>query len=183
MITPRKIVLFNVACLLFIILHVTLSAVTGYEMNDVIMLTVCAGFFLSIGFTLFYLNTISKWLTAFLGKGVKLVLSLSVMLIAEVIALCIAVLLTFILLFKLGAKEKASGNGYVIRSEPALEWPPRYVLYKSKWLLEKYIGNIHANEDDFDIQGKIMSVDIQPDSAYVRITNNEKDTVCIFGKR
>jgi hypothetical protein len=179
----KKILLVNIVCVLFVFLHVGMAVYTSYSLNNVVLLTGCIGLFLSVIMALVYMNTISAWIKQKVGSGVGLVVFLLGLLVVELIALCVATLMLFVLLFKLGAKEKASGKGYEIRSEPALEWPERYVLYKNAGLMEQYMGDIRANEEDFEIEGKITAISIKADSIYVQVSYNQKDTVCIFSRK
>lgn len=179
----RKILYAHLFVLLLFVVNILIAAFTGYNLNSYILLAICTGYYLTLLSGFLYVRTIDRTLKEKLGYGINYVLSLAGIFLTELLIICITALYIFIvLLFKINAPVKATGQGYEIRSEPSLEWPPRYVLYQGNFMAEKSIGDIRANEEDFEITGNISSVNIKADAVYVSISGKGKDTVLSFGR-
>lgn len=179
----KRILYCHLVTLLLLLINVLIALITGYNFNSGFLLAICIGYYITLLAGFIYIKPINKSLKDKLGSDIGYVLSLSGILLAELLTICITGLFVFlVLLFDMNAPVKASGLGYEIRLQPALEWPERYVLYKRNFLLEKYMGDIHANEEDFKIGGIINNVASGKDTISVSINNNGKDTGILFRK-
>ena len=177
----RKILYAHLFVLLLFVVNILIAAFTGYNLNSYILLGICAGYYLTLLTGFLYVRSIDRALKDKTGYGINYVISLAGIFLTELLIICITALYIFVvLLFKINAPVSARGHGYEIRSEPSFEWPPRYVLYKGNMMAEKNLGDIHANEEDFEINGSISAVNIKADTVYVSISGKGKDTVLSF---
>lgn len=177
----KRLLQIHLAALILLGINILVSTITGYVFNSMIMLVVCVAYYSTLLLGCFYLRAINVRLKEKFGMNIGYVLSLSAIFITELLIICISGLyVVFVLLFNMNASVKARGEGYEIRLQPALEWPARYVLYQKNLVLEKQLGDMHANDEDFTIDNTITAVDIKTDSILVSVSGNYRDTVLSF---
>lgn len=143
----KRIIQIHIFFVLFFVAGIILNLTTGYTIVSPIMLGASIGYYISVILGFIRIKSVNQLLKKKAGSGIGYVLSLSGILFVELMGVCISALYIFlVVVFSLDAQVKAEGNGYQIRLQPSLMWPPRYVLIKGNALIEKQVGDIHANE-------------------------------------
>ena len=156
-----------------------LLRVSGWSFRTYILMAFCIGYFFSL---IAVIPIAIRRLRQIKQATVRLVFVLAGVFMTEVLVGLMALVYGFMVLFAVNEKTVVTGQGYVVRLVSSIAWPGRYVLFRGNALAEKYLGGVSANEEDFNLDGKIIVIEREGDAIRATIKRSNGDTTILFQK-